>query len=305
MRRERGTDVLYRARRFLVNTQGSDGGWGYRLGSQSVTEATALTVIVRPSERAAESGLSWLLRTQREDGGWGLHAEDDSSNWLTVWATWALLLSGRDDVMPAARRGVEWLLSVPVVRITRAEAVPDVMGVLGIDPSLAGWPWQPGEASFVEPTSLSLLALLSAGTASHPRLREALAYLRDRVCEEGGWNVGNPYMFRKPLPPTPYSTSVALLALRAGGANRKEMSVSRGLEALRVILNSRLRASTLAWGMAAMKVWRVNEIPLQERLLDMQADDGGWENSPYATACAVFALDSIDGLSTDWPAAFD
>jgi len=282
--------VLQRARGFLNQSQNYDGGWGYRTGSQSVTEATALAVIARPSNAAEERGLAWLIRTQKEDGGWGINAQDDAANWLTDWATWALFLAGTVETSPAARRGVDWLLNVPVVRITDPTAMTDVMGSLGIDPALAGWPWQPGEAPFVEPTALSVLTLVAAGMTEHPRVREGVAYLRDRVCQGGGWNVGNPFMFKKPLPPTPHSTSLALLALRATGARGDEPIITDGLAAMRETLRPRVRAGSLAWGIAALKAWQSDDKSLRDRLLQMQAEDGSWERSPYATASALFAL---------------
>lgn len=284
-------DAVQRARAFLNDTQNDDGGWGYRIGSQSVTEATALAVIAHPSPTTWEKGVNWLLRTQREDGGWGIHGQDDAANWLTAWATWALLLSATTESLQAARRGVNWLLDVPVVRITDSSETPDVMGILGIDPTLAGWPWQPGEASFVEPTALSLLVLAAAGMTGHPRFAEGVAYLRDRVCQRGGWNVGNPFMFQKPLPPTPYNTALALLALRETGAAREEPVVRDGLAALGdMLLYLRLRASSVAWGLAAIQAWSAETNGVHDRLLRQQVDDGGWGNSPYATASALFAM---------------
>ncbi len=283
-------DAVQRARAFLNDTQNDDGGWGYRVGSQSVTEATALAVIARPSRAAWEEGVDWLLRTQREDGGWGVHGQDDAANWLTAWATWALLISATPESTRAAHRGVNWLLDVPVVRITDSSETPDVMGVLGIDPRLAGWPWQPGEAAFVEPTALCLLVMAAAGMTDHPRFAEGVAYLRDRVCQSGGWNVGNPFMFQKPLPPTPYNTALALLALQKTGADREELVITDGLAVLGDMLHLRMRASTVAWGIAALQAWSAETNGVRERLLRQQLDDGGWERSPYATASALFAV---------------
>jgi len=288
--------AIQRAQDFLDETQNHDGGWGYRVGNSSVTEPTALAVIVRPSQVAWGKGLVWLLRTQRDDGGWGMNAQDDASNWLTLWATWALLIAATEDALLAAGRGVEWLLKVPVMRITDPATASDVMGLLGIDPTLSGWPWRPGEASFVEPTALSLLVLAAAGLTDLPRLLEGVTYLHDRVCQRGGWNVGNPFMFERPLPPTPHSTALALLALQATGADRDDSIISDGLNILREMLAQRVMASSLAFGMVVLQVWQAGDASLRSRLLQVQSDDGGWESSPYATASALLALQGPEAI---------
>jgi hypothetical protein len=282
--------AMQRARDFLDETQNHDGGWGYRVGSSSVTEPTALAVIARSSQAAWEGGVAWLLSTQRDDGGWGLNAQDDASNWLALWATRALLIAATEDALLAAGRGVDWLLELPTVRSTDTATVSDVIGLFGIDLTLYGWPWQPGDASFVEPTALGLLVLTTAGLTDHPRLLEGVAYLHDRVCQGGGWNVGNPYMFEKPLPPTPHSTALALSALRATGADHDHSTISESLDALREILTQRVAADSLALGMMALRAWQADDASLRDRLLQMQSDDGGWERSPYATASALLAL---------------
>jgi len=282
--------AVQHARDYLSETQNDDGGWGYKSTSQSVTEATAVAVIAQTSVASREGGTNWLLRTQRSDGSWGMNAQDDSGNWLTAWAALALLLQPIEKARQAARQGLDWLLAMGVVRVTDPTTATDIMGTLDINPSLAGWPWQPDEAPFVEPTSLTLLALVAAGEGDQPRVREAVAYLRDRVCRGGGWNVGNPYMFRKPLPATPYSTAVALLAMKAAGADRADPIVSDGITTLHQTLLSRIEASTLAWGCTALRTWHSEDESLRKRLIQMQDNRGGWDRGPYATASAMIAL---------------
>jgi len=291
--------VVQRARDYLRETQNDDGGWGYKSTSQSVTEATAVAVIAQPSLTGREGGTNWLLRTQRADGSWGMNAQDDSGNWLTAWAALALLLQPAEQAAQHARQGLDWLLAMGVVRVTDAATTTDIMGTLNINPLLAGWPWQPDEASFVEPTALTMLAFTAAGEGDQPRLHEAIAYLRDRVCLGGGWNVGNPYMFRKPLPATPYSTAVALLAMKAAGADREDPLVSNGMAVLRQTLLSRVEASTLAWGCTALRVWHSDDESLRKRLVQMQDDRGGWDRSPYATASALIALQEAVPFNLD------
>jgi hypothetical protein len=275
-----------RARDFLTETQNNDGGWGYRVGNGSVTEPTALAVIVKPSQSAWEKGLTWLLRAQRDDGGWGISQTDDGSNWQTVWASWAALIAASGDSLQSARRGADWVLEMPVARVDD----PITNRLLGIDSLLNGWPWQPQGGTWVEPTALSLLLLLASGITDHPRVREGVAFLRDRTCSGGGWNVGAPFNFGKQMSPTPHTTALALMALQAAGADRADPIIKESLIAMRHMLDLRVSASTLAWGISALRVWQVDDASLCDRLLQMQSGDGDWENNPYATASALLAL---------------
>lgn len=278
--------AIQRAQDFVDETQNSDGGWGYRVGNASVTEVTALVVIARPSEAAWEGGLDWLLRTQREDGGWGVNLDDDISNWLTMWAVLALLNASTEESLVAAQQGIDWVLDMPVAHAKD----PITSGLIGVDPLLSGWAWRSDEGAWNEPTALSVLALLSAGISDHPRLLEGIAFLRDRMCQGGGWNVGAPFNFGQQMPPTPYHTTLILLALRSAGVDRDDPIITESLVAMRQILTSQVAASSLAWGIIASRAWQVDDTFLCGHLLERQSADGGWENSPYATAGALLAL---------------
>jgi hypothetical protein len=284
--------AMERARDFLDETQNSDGGWGYRVGNSSVTEPTALALMARPSQAAWEQGWRWLLDTQRDDGGWGMNLLDDASNWLTMWAVWALLNAATVESLSAAQQGVDWVLDMPVARTKD----PITHDLIGVDPLLAGWAWQPGGGAWIEPTALSVLVLLAAGMSDHPRLLEGIAFLRDRVCSGGGWNVGAPINFGKQMPPTPYHTVLALLALRAAGAARAEPLIDESLVAMRQMLTSHVAASSLAWGITALQSWQADVAALYERLLQIQSHDGSWESSPYATASALLAMQGPDAI---------
>lgn len=277
---------MQRARDFLDQAQNGDGGWGYRLDSASITEPTALALIAQPSPAVAEKGVAWLLATQKEDGGWGMNAADDASNWLTAWAVRALLKTATEASLSAARAGVDWLLNVPIARTSD----PITSGLIGVDPVLSGWAWQPDGGTWVEPTALSLLALFAADVPDHPRLGEGVAFLRDRVCFGGGWNVGAPFNFGQQMPATPYHTIVALLALRAAGITRDDPIIANSLKVLRQILTPDVAASSLAWGIIALRAWQADDVSLHERLLARQSTTGDWENSPYATAAALLAM---------------
>ena len=125
----------------------------------------------------------------------------------------------------SVQRGVRWLAEVPVLRLTDDASVEAMRRLLDLDAAVTGWPWQPGEASWVTPTAVAVLAMCAAGEGAHPRVAEAVAFLRDRACASGGWNFGNPVMIGKALPPTRPETGLALLALRAAGADATDAVV--------------------------------------------------------------------------------
>jgi hypothetical protein len=279
------------ARAFLARSQNPDGGWGYRFGSPSVTEPTAVVLIaLSPDLEAApavERARRWLQGAQRPDGGWGLDPTDPESHWMTAWGI--LGLARLDPHAPEVARGVRWLIELLIIRIEAAELTAEVRRILQIDPALRGWPWRPGEASWVEPTALALLALHAASAVEthRDRITEAVGYLADRRCVGGGWNFGNPFMLGANLPPRPHPTAWALLALRilSPRAIRPE-----DVTALRAEMHRDGGAMALALGQLALAAMGIEDLEARERLRRAQGPDGSWEGSPYVTALSALAL---------------
>lgn len=276
---------------FLLRSQGSDGGWGYRVGHASTVEATAAALLALSGDAAAAEATrraaAWLLAAQHRDGGWGLTAEDDESGWQTAWAV--LALARMADFAAATDRGATWLLTTQLLRIEKAEDVRWTKDILGIDPALRGWPWLPGQAGWVEPTALALLALAprAADPAVAPRLTEGVRYLMDRRCGRGGWNVGNPVMFSRPLPPRAIATAWVVLAL---GRLARTMLQDADLRTLQAEMHADDGIPALAWGLLALRSLGQDDPPAAGRLQARQAADGGWDASPYHTAVARLAL---------------
>jgi hypothetical protein len=283
--------AINRAIGFLQAAQNNDGGWGYALGQSSTMEATAAAVIslrgLVQAQALHDQALAWLLASQNRDGGWGLNADDDQSSWQTAWAVLALSRSapGRD----ALARGENWLLTVDAFNVSGEDLRQDLQELLGVDSTLKGWPWRPGEASFVEPTALALLALpANARTREFAgRLDEAIRYLVDRRCAEGGWNVGNPRMFSQMLPPRAEPTAWTLLAL----ANREPAAIlEEDWMALRAQMELDGGAQALGWGVLALKATGQEDIAEERHLLAKQNKDGSWDGNPYHTVVSVLAL---------------
>jgi hypothetical protein len=81
------------------------------------------------------------------------------------------------------------------------------------DTSIKGWPWIENTHSWVEPTSLAVLALRVCDYGKHERVQEAVRMILDRQLPCGGWNYGNTLVFGKHLMPSPECTGHALCAL--------------------------------------------------------------------------------------------
>lgn len=281
---------LSRAIDFLLASQAESGGWGYLVGHAPAVEPSAAALLALQAEPAArpavERAVTWLRQAQNPDGGWGFAPGDEESNWHTAWAVLALrrLPSAQD----LARRGLDWLAAVPTSQTSgddfrnRSQAPPPG------DPARLAWPWLPGEATWVEPTSLAVLALADASSLPlvQARLQAALAYFEARRCPGGGWNVGNPVMFDSALPPRAHQTAWALLALQrlSPAAIRPE-----DLQALRREMRREDTPLALAWGLLALTALGESDQTALSRLGQLQSPQGDWQGNPYQTAVAVLA----------------
>lgn len=277
---------------FLLKSQNSDGGWGYAAGQTSVVEPTAATLLVIAADEAAgearRRAVDWLARGQHSDGGWGMSHADGASGWHTAWAVLALgrLQANRETF----ERGIAWLVGAEGIRFSGDDVMERGRQLFGIDLALRGWPWFPGEASWLEPTALALLALSWAARTSalEARLTEGVRYIQDRRCPAGGWNVGNPVMFDSALPARAHPTALALMAL----ARLAPQAIQPDdVEALRADMRRDGGALALAWGLVALQALGEADEAARIRLLARQAPDGSWGGNVYYTAMTLLALE--------------
>ena len=280
----------------LVERQNRDGGWPYARGV-SWTEPTAyavLALLAAGETAAAQRGVSWLRGVRREDGGWPVQAGVDQSSWVTALV--ALLPPERLGI-PLHAGAIRWLAgqtgeeSALVYRVRQ--------WLLGNGPLSGreppGWPWVPGAAAWVAPTSLAILALeqecrRNARPDLQSRIDAGRRFLLVRTCNEGGWNHGGVRPLGYPSRAYPETTGLALAALRGVRARQVDASV---VLAQRFLSECRsadawnwLRLGLLAQGQLPAEAFQPRTLPcrtLPETALDLMA------SSAVETGGALFA----------------
>jgi hypothetical protein len=187
-----------------------------------------------------------LLRSwQLPDGSFRPGGQVADGTWVTAHAVTLASVRGVDD--PGVRSSVDWLLhdvgaehDVPMRVASFFHWVPTKLDV-----SHEGWPWRKGNASWIEPTAQTLIALKKlalnkaaggyrAAEVQH-RVQEGEKLVLSRRCSDGGWNCGNPNVFNYDLPSYPETTGLALLGL----LGRTEQELAGALDVAR-----RYRAET-------------------------------------------------------------
>jgi hypothetical protein len=150
--------------------------------------------------------------------------------------------------------GLDWLSktmgaegSLPVRIVQRFQA-----RIVDQDESVHGWPWRPGNSSWVEPTSHALVVLKQSARVREfgDRIQEGEGYLLDRRCPDGGWNYGNKRVYYTDMTSFPETTGLALIGLQGRDASLLKPSFDRALTHWRTTRSGLARA-WLAIGLRA------------------------------------------------------
>jgi hypothetical protein len=218
--------------------------------------ARLATLAAHGRRDASRKLLDWLADQQQEDGALGASESLPTVRWPTSLAVLAWVRSGRGEGIEEEQRyrtnverGVRWLLHA------RGDTPPDD-GALGHDTRLVGWPWVQGTHSWVAPTALSLLALKAAGLGDHPRSREAVRLLVDRLLPGGGCNYGNTLVLGREL--RPHVDATGLVATALANEVTGDERVRRTLDFLMREVSDRTPSISLGLaltGLAAHGLW--------------------------------------------------
>lgn len=245
----------------LLSKQNQDGGWPYHspnasrspnasVRGRSWTEPTAyavLALLAAGETGAARKGLGWILSAKLPDGGWPPQIGIDESTWVTALVAllppeqlgsavharaiaWLLATCGEESSFGYRLR--QWLLGSPQLA----------------DQKFPGWPWVPGAAAWVGPTSIAILALDKENRRQpspeiQKRIESGRRFLLGRMCGEGGWDHGSSRAAGYESRPYPETTGMALAALR-GVVSPK---VDRALAVAKGFLDECRSADALNW----------------------------------------------------------
>jgi hypothetical protein len=237
----------------LASLREPSGGWAYQPGNAVAVEPTVLASFAlasenEPTQRATVKKAAQLLASMQQDNGaMGVTSNLPSPSWATPYGIllWAYL----DSYESNRERAVTFLLA------REGRKLPKSSGP-GHDTTLTGWPWVSGTHSWLEPTTLSILALAKAGHTDHPRVDEAVRLVHDRALSSGGWNHGNTVAFGTELRAQPGPTGLALLAL-ASANNADPGAVERGSEYLIRSLPKIRSPRAVGWGILGLSAWEM------------------------------------------------
>jgi len=118
------------------------------------------------------------------------------------------------------RASVDWLLRVVGAEHNVWTRTGSFLHLIKarLDVSHQGWPWREGNATWIEPTAHTLVALKKVVSRYRTadverRVRDGENLVLSRRCADGGWNYGTPNMLYFDLPSYPETTALALLGL--------------------------------------------------------------------------------------------
>jgi len=218
-------------------------------GGYPAVDCTAWSLIAaHGADRAGlglKEALEWLGEKQGSDGSLLYDGSQPGSVWPTPigFMAWQLF-----DQKQAADRARVFMLSYEGFRLPHDSPVTNVKKG---DP--VGWPWSMDVSSWVEPTTLAILALQTDPDGREAdRVEEALRYLRNVQLPGGGWNYGNSVVMGTELRPMMESTGQACVAL-AGQTEEEE--VGKALELLENWLIDVRTPLAVAWALLALSAW--------------------------------------------------
>jgi hypothetical protein len=193
-----------------------------------------------------QHGLTMLARVQEKHGGIPSAPVADSPCWptgLTIAAWNAQREKPDHEYRHSVARAAQWLIH------TRGRAAPLRPDITGHNSQLQGWSWVEGTHSWLEPTAYGVMGLRAVSKDDHPRTREAVVLLRDRMFPSGGWNYGNTRTFGRTLRPFPGTTGIVLAAL---AGERDKASIESSIQYLIGELKHVRSPMSLAWGVIGL-----------------------------------------------------
>jgi hypothetical protein len=192
-------------------------------------------------ETAARS-CTWLSQAQQKDGSVGVSSTELEPCWptalaLLAWYRWQQA-TGDSIYNDCIERGLKWTLDA---RGSTSPRKPQI----GHDTRLLGWSWAAGTHSWQEPTAMFSRAGHELGLGDHPRFREAVRMLVDRILPSGGCNYGNTIVLGQELLPHVQPTGLVLWSLAA--SKQRHAKIDRSLDYLDTAIDEKTTTISLAY----------------------------------------------------------
>jgi hypothetical protein len=242
-----------------------EGGFAMSNGEAFRPDATAWAVIALKacfgSRDLTTAACRRLAASQLSDGRVSVIADHPEAYWPTALAimAWKNVAGFEREV----EKALHFLLAT-AGRHWPKQKNADVAH----DTSIRGWPWIENTHSWIDPTSLSILALKAGGYSSHQRVLEAKEMVLDRQIPSGGWNYGNTRVFGTMLRPDVVSTGHALSAL-AGLTVPRDVELS--LDYLRREISQLKTPLALSWAIFGLTAWSYRPSEIRTMILDSLA----------------------------------
>ena len=248
----------------LLAARNQDGGWGYAPGRHSRIEPTCWAELALGHSQGRPPDVGSIRAWKRQDD-WLVDVPGAPPN-VAFNALAALTLLQEPAAIPFAQPIIGRLVQAKGLRLGQSAAV-------GQDNSIQAWSWVDGTASWVEPTAWCLLLLkrVRSQSPSRPaaeRIRVGEQFLFDRVCQDGGWNYGNPEVYGQKLWPYVPTTAVALLALQD---LRNHAVVIRSLGQLQKDVASERSVVAVALSIVCLRAYGVATDALEQTAIELSA----------------------------------
>lgn len=201
-------------------------------------------------------GRTLITSWRQADGSYRPAAQVQQSTWVTALGVLVASIYGEHD--QANARSLAWLLDQHGAESRLAARLANFFHLTNIKLDLAhpGWPWFPGNSSWIEPTCHTLLALKKAVTLQRSyrllsRIQEGEIMVLSRRCSDGGWNAGTPVTLSYDLRSYPESTALALLGLQGHPAN----AFPQALQVAEVMHRNTKSSLARAWLAIALRAY--------------------------------------------------
>ena len=234
----------------LIEKLAANAPGGYSSAGEAASEPTALAAVALAAHGridAATFAAEWLVEQQSEAGNVGVSPTQSTPSWPTSLAilAWQSVQSadGSNRFAAAIDRGLEWAFH-------DAGETFEQQAWIGHDATLAGWSWTENTHSWLEPTAMFVLALKSVGQPGHPRTREAIMLLVDRLLPAGGCNYGNTTVLDQLLLPHVQPTGLVMMALAGEASDDGRIDLS--LSYLNRELSGDTTTSSLCYGLLGL-----------------------------------------------------